>query len=120
MTKVKLIVIFIAGFVIVGVVNAASFDCKKAGSIIEHIICSNEELSILDEELAKAYKNAKQHTDQKVLKKEQINWIKTKRSDCKDVQCLRNVYVQRIEQLNSYNTTNNFVNEMFLGEWVSG
>jgi uncharacterized protein len=37
---------------------AASFDCHKAASWLEKTVCSDPELSKLDEELAKAYHNA--------------------------------------------------------------
>jgi uncharacterized protein len=36
-------------------VNAASFDCEKATSEVEKLICGDEELSMLDESLRKAY-----------------------------------------------------------------
>jgi uncharacterized protein len=38
--------------------NAASFDCHKATTWLEKTVCSNPELSKLDEELAKAYHDA--------------------------------------------------------------
>ncbi|ELJ4857118.1 hypothetical protein RTU34_004277, partial [Escherichia coli] len=34
---------------------AASFDCQKASTAIEHKICDNERLSKLDEQLSSAY-----------------------------------------------------------------
>ncbi|MDR2790403.1 MAG: hypothetical protein LBB59_05460 [Campylobacteraceae bacterium] len=34
----------------------ASFDCQKAKTDIEKLVCSDEELSRLDEELNEAYK----------------------------------------------------------------
>ena len=36
--------------------QAASFDCKKAGNKIERTICQDSEISMLDEEIPKAYK----------------------------------------------------------------
>ena len=38
-------------------VQAASFDCAKASTEIEHAICNNPELSRLDEEMAAAYRS---------------------------------------------------------------
>ena len=37
---------------------AASFDCQKASTAIEHKICDNERLSKLDEQLSSAYSSA--------------------------------------------------------------
>lgn len=36
--------------------QAASFDCDKAATKIEKMICSDKELGSLDEDLLKAYK----------------------------------------------------------------
>ncbi|WP_319577449.1 lysozyme inhibitor LprI family protein [uncultured Desulfobacter sp.] len=106
MTELKFIVVVISIFITAIIADAASFDCKKAGTLIEHTICNDEKLSELDEELARAYKNAKQYTDKEMLRKEQINWIKTKRAACKDVECLRNTYSQRIKELNAFGSVN--------------
>ncbi len=98
----NIILSLISIFVTFGSLHAASFNCKKAGTFIEHTICGDAKLSKLDEELAKAYKKAKNNTDKDALKKEQRQWIKTKRKSCKDVNCLRKVYTERIDELNSY------------------
>lgn len=39
--------------------NAASFDCAKKESIFEYAICSNDELSLLDEKMAVSFKVAR-------------------------------------------------------------
>lgn len=98
----KAVISFISVFVTFGSLNAASFDCRKAGTFIEHTICGDSKLSKLDEALARAYKKAKNNIDNDILKKEQRAWIKTKRKSCKDVQCLRSVYSKRINELNAY------------------
>ncbi|WP_415408136.1 lysozyme inhibitor LprI family protein [Sulfurovum sp. CS9] len=98
----KVVISIISIFVTFGSLHAASFDCKKAGTFIEHTICGEAKLSKLDEELARAYKKAKNNTDKDALKKEQRQWIKTKRKSCKDVQCLRKVYAERVDELNAY------------------
>ena len=118
MKKLKYSLSIVSIFFTIGFVNAASFDCSKAGTLIEHSICGDAELSKLDEDLAKVYKNAKKYTDKKVLKKEQIGWLKEKRGNCSDLQCLRSVYTQRIEQLNKYNTFDS--NNTFIGNWSEG
>ncbi len=83
-------------------VHAASFDCKKAKTDIEKMICSDGEASQFDEELALKYKKALalvSYKDQ--MKKQQQEWIKTLRNTCKDETCLQREYRDRIAALNS-------------------
>ncbi len=98
--KYKAIIAFLSLFVAFGSLNAASFNCKKAGTFIEHTICGDDKLSKLDEDLAKAYKKARKNGDAKAIKKEQRKWLKTTRKSCKNVKCLRKVYAQRVDELN--------------------
>lgn len=58
---------------------AASFDCKKAATWVEKTVCSNPELSKLDEELAKSYHDALASLSpegQKETKQYQKQWLK--------------------------------------------
>ena len=59
---------------------SASFDCDKASSKVEHLICGDDELSILDEHLSIAYRDAKKYQEPKQLKLEQRKWIKRRNS----------------------------------------
>jgi uncharacterized protein len=97
--------------------TAASFDCKKAASWVEKTVCSNPELSKLDEQMAKAYHDAlaslspegQQETKQyqKQWLKE-ISFIRDKRSSIANdktnnkvlVIRLEGAYKKRIKQLN--------------------
>jgi uncharacterized protein YecT (DUF1311 family) len=59
--------------------TAASFDCNKAATWVEKTVCSNPELSKLDDELAKAYKDALASLSpegQKETKQYQKQWLK--------------------------------------------
>ena len=59
--------------------TAASFDCKKAASWLEKNVCSNPELSKLDEQMAKAYSDALKSLSpegQKETKQYQKQWLK--------------------------------------------
>jgi len=57
----------------------ASFDCTKASSKVEKMICSDSELSALGDNLSKAFKEALKSTDDKdQLKKEQFLWMKNR------------------------------------------
>lgn len=74
----------------------ASFDCAKAQSNVEKIICADTELSALDENLSKAFKEAMSATDDKAqLKKEQFVWIK-ERNKCKADECVKQKYQSRL------------------------
>ncbi len=79
-------------------VQAASFDCTKATTKIERMICGDAELSKLDEELNAAYKSAAQDNSQGTARREQKEWLK-RRNSCEDVTCLRDAYQARIAQL---------------------
>jgi uncharacterized protein len=79
---------------------SASFDCAKATTPIEKLICSNNSLSTKDEALNKTYKTALSKTNnQKELTKRQLNWLKNTRNQCNTVECLEYVYQERIDNL---------------------
>lgn len=83
-------------------VHAASFDCKKAKTTIEKMICSDEEVSKFDEELDRMYKKALALVSYKAqMKKQQQEWIRTLRNACEDEVCLLREYRDRIAALNS-------------------
>ncbi|MCI5237347.1 lysozyme inhibitor LprI family protein [Escherichia coli] len=56
---------------------AASFDCQKASTAIEHKICDNERLSKLDEQLSSAYSSALKGNPENAdtLKMVQRQWV---------------------------------------------
>lgn len=76
--KLSLIIILCCVFFSVNA-NAASFDCKKASTWLEKTVCSNPELSKLDDQLAKAYADALKSLSlegQKETKQYQKQWLK--------------------------------------------
>jgi len=74
----------------------ASFDCAKASSNVEKMICADPELSALDDNLSKAFKEAMKATDNKdQLKKEQFIWMK-ERNRCKAVKCIKEKYQKKL------------------------
>ena len=82
-------------------VHSASFDCAKATTSIEKMICLNAQLYDLDELLVVSYKKAMSRTeDKKLLKSEQQQWLKSTRNVCQDVECLKDAYAVRITELN--------------------
>jgi uncharacterized protein len=85
---------------VAGTIHAASFDCGKAASEVEKIICSNDELSKLDESLNKAYLRALERTDmRKQTIESQSRWLKNERNACQNVECLKKAYEIRIKEL---------------------
>ena len=89
---------------------AASFNCKKAGTFIEHTICGDDKLSQLDEDLSAAYKQARKDGDKNQIRKEQREWIKKERNKCKSITCLRGSYTNRISELSSYESEEDIIN----------
>ena len=92
---------------------SASFDCRKARSAVEKMVCADPELSKLDEQLDQTYRGAlkalqspgspfdpKKNKDQLVL--DQKDWVTYARNICEDAACLHKVYQTRINLLNSY------------------
>lgn len=75
-------------------VNAASFDCNKAGTTQEKLICSDVELSELDSDLLHSYKKV---FDIEGMKQNQKNWIRLVRNKQTTVDDLISVYSDRIE-----------------------
>jgi len=81
-----------------------SFDCAKASTGSERLICSNANLATADVEMSKIYRQVINNTtDKKTLMREQNKWRKTNRDACKDVACVLNSYVVRTKQLNERN-----------------
>ena len=79
---------------------AASFDCSKASSATETMICENSEVSAADEQLAKAYALAlKTAPSPDTVKAEQRAWVKNERSKCSDAPCLLKAYQERLSSL---------------------
>jgi uncharacterized protein len=97
----KMIWITLSYLIFLASAQAASFDCGKAKTNVEKIICSDAGLSKLDEELSSVYKeslNESQH--QNVIKNAQKFW-RERRDACSDAGCLRQSYEERLSKFNS-------------------
>ena len=80
--------------------QAASFDCEKAATEVERLVCGSEELSKLDESLNKAYLKALERTDiEGQTIKSQRQWLKNERYACHNAVCLKKAYEARIKEL---------------------
>lgn len=85
-------------------VLSASFNCDKARSKMEHMICSDAQLSAADEQLNIAYRHAVQRSEAKpVLTQWQRDWLS--HSDevrgCNDARCLTQAFLNRTLVLKS-------------------
>lgn len=81
---------------------AAGFDCTRATTKMEKLICNEPQLSKADEDLAASYSQAlKVSSDPTAIKKQQREWLAEVRKRCDDVACIRESYSLRIAQLTS-------------------
>lgn len=86
------------------VAEAASFDCSKASTDIEHVICRDPALSQLDGELGAAYR-ARLGLDPG-LRESQVAWIRERNQRCgPDVACLTGILRERISVLEGSTAT---------------
>ena len=81
-------------------VHSAGFDCAKAKTKIDKLICSDARLSEADEKLNALYKEvlAKSPVPEDT-KQQQLEWVKQSRNTCKDADCLQQAYTSRISDL---------------------
>jgi uncharacterized protein len=86
---------------IAGNIHAASFDCGKATSEVEKLICGEPGLSQLDVRLSNAYRDVLRHTahDPADLKREQTKWLREVRNRCTDSACVEEAYRNRLATL---------------------
>ena len=77
-----------------------SFDCRRARSIPEKMICSDAELAQLDRELGRVYARARNAASDPAAFRRQQNreWLR-RESSCRDRDCLLRWYAERRDQL---------------------
>jgi len=97
MRSVSFIVLLALG----GGAQAASFDCAKAATATEKLICSNQRISDLDEYLGRYYYTARAEIGRGAvcLVADQRDWLRGVRNVCKDASCLERVYLNRLAEL---------------------
>jgi uncharacterized protein len=97
-TTTKLALSLIATMTVGTHAIAASFNCHKAATKVEHAICSDHYLSKLDGKMGKLYHKAKQY-DHDLMQK---LWIKNRNNECgADQDCLYKWTETRIENFNN-------------------
>ncbi len=92
------------------VVEARPSWCSNAHSQVEHRICDNSELSVLDDKITKLYRNVRKGVSgasKKRLVSAQRTWIKNRNSNCQhsDDSCIKEYYVSRIQALGEHFST---------------
>lgn len=96
-----------------------SFDCVKATTEVEKLICSDDELATLDLEMNKSYHAFMKTLDEKYyrekLKRKQIDWLGYRgklscfnTDNSKKAPCLKNAYQRRIENINAWASRKNY------------
>lgn len=78
---------------------AASFDCSKATTKAEKMVCANPELSRLDESLSRAYRVVQKRYG-KAAALDQREWLLL-RDECSTKSCLKSLYEDRIKVVES-------------------
>ena len=77
-----------------------SFDCAKARSMVEKMICSDAELARLDRELGRVYARAKNAaTDSAAFRRHNSEEWHRREATCRDRECLLRWYANRYDQL---------------------
>lgn len=95
--KIKSVVLFVLVLNCSTAAHSASFDCAKAGSKIEKMICTDSALSKLDQDLGTIFKSVK--TGDTEIVGAQKKWLRERRNTCQDIDCLLSAYKGRIDEL---------------------
>jgi len=81
-----------------GDVRAASFDCGNASSPSEKTICVNQRLSLIDDDIARAY--AQRLARDPGVRQIQRGWLRARDQGCaEDAACLRNMMISQLDWL---------------------
>jgi uncharacterized protein len=82
------------------IAGGPSFDCEKARSRAEHMICADPELSDLDASLARTYKQAREIApDKAAFDRDNQNELQRREATCFDNACLFEWYFNRGNRL---------------------
>lgn len=87
------------------IAHAISFDCSKASSTVEKLICNDPLLGKLDDVMSQNYKNMLLagigEGARKDLKTTQRTWV-SDRNKCTTASCLADAYRKRIDEVCEY------------------
>jgi uncharacterized protein len=83
---------------------AQSFDCAKAQTRVEKLICSNETVVELDEYLGRYYAAGREALEGGAvacLQADQAQWLEAARNACTEAACLESAYLHRLGELDA-------------------
>ena len=86
-----------AALLVAGSPFAAGFDCAKAATAVEKLVCADAELSAQDERLAALH--ARVRAADASATAVQRDWLANTRDRCKDAACLKAAYASRLAAL---------------------
>ena len=100
MNPSRALIVAALGIALIAETQAASFDCAKAATTVEHLICRHDVLSALDDALAATYRQASALAQPGASepKASQRLWLK-RRNACNDADCVAAAYQSRIAEL---------------------
>jgi uncharacterized protein len=75
-----------------------SFDCARAATAVERLICGDERLAAYDRAVALLYASARRGKGRAAAVREQCEWLES-RARCADVPCLIESYQVQLNQL---------------------
>ena len=80
---------------------AQSFDCARAQTRIEKMVCADRSIADLDEYLGRYYAASRAEIPgaASCLQADQQQWLKTTRDACADGACLKSAYLNRLAEL---------------------
>ena len=92
-----------AACALAGAALGASFDCARAATAAEKTICADAELGTLDEHLGRYYAAARDALGDGApcLQSDQQDWLRRVRDACRDRDCLRAAYLDRLAELDA-------------------
>ena len=96
---------------------AASFDCAKAGTPVERMICSDPGVSALDQRVADAYQTASARDPG--VKEAQREWLAGTRNRCASPACLSQAYAARLEALAKDGPACAVTAAQLVGRWLN-
>ncbi len=96
----------VAAMLLLGLADAASaqsFDCRKAGTAVEKMVCADAGLRELDEYLGRYYTTARAELEgaASCLQADQSRWLTSVRDVCRTDACLKTAYRNRLGELDA-------------------
>ena len=97
--------------------RAASFDCARAGTPVERMICADPGVSAQDQRLADAYQAASARDPR--VQASQREWLAGTRNRCGTTACLSQAYAARLEALKTDGPACAVAAPQLVGHWLN-